>query len=145
MPCVRIAGPRFGGSRADQFGPVDVSADIEPRSGKDGRGAVGVVRAWRSRGVDLLDEAEAAELTLAAVEVPVMVSVPGDELGAGDVVPCRHPFDHMDREGQPSGPRPAGGFVVEVEPRRWDVDELHLATLMVHRTAGWACRPRGLQ
>ena len=146
MPCVRIAGPRFGRGRADQFGPVDVSADIEPRSGEDGRGrAVGVVRAWRRRGVDLLDEDEPAELACSRPsKYPSWYRYRVTKLGAGDVVPGRHPFDHMDREGQPSGPRPAGGFVVEVEPGRRDVDELHLPALMVLRsgTAGWASRPR---
>ena len=66
-------------------------------------------------GVALLDQAESAELTLVAVEVPVMVGVAGDEPVPADPVDRLGALHHLDGKRQPGDPRRARGLVGDVE------------------------------
>ncbi|RAO57225.1 hypothetical protein LUPAC06_03428 [Micromonospora saelicesensis] len=82
--------------------------------------------------VDLLDHAEAGELPLDAVVVPVVVAVGGDQPGPGDPVHLFHPLDDLHRERQPGDPRLAGSPVGQLEGGGSGVPDDGLAAQVVH-------------
>lgn len=92
-----------------------------------GREQLGGVVVGPGFGVLDLDHAEAAELSLGAVEVAVAVAVALDEGVAGDVVADLDAVDDVGRERQPRLPRAAGGAVLEVVLRRGGVLDVGLA------------------
>ncbi len=68
-------------------------------------------------GVPRVHQAEPAELTFLAVEVPVVIGVPGHEAVATDAVVRLDPLDHVHRERQSGDPRHAVAPVLEIELR----------------------------
>ncbi|RAO11355.1 hypothetical protein GUI43_03272 [Micromonospora noduli] len=82
--------------------------------------------------VDLLDHAEAGELPLDSVVVPVVVAVAGDQPGPGDPVHLFHPLDDLHRERQPGHPRLAGSPVGQLEGGGGGVPDGGLAAQVVH-------------
>ena len=79
------------------------------------RKLVTVAEGGKLLGVQLLDQAEAAELALYAVEIAVMVGVTSDEAIAADAIIRLDPLDDMDGERQSRDPRFAVALVLQVE------------------------------
>src|SRR5215813_11702310 len=69
----------------------------------------------------LLHHSKPAKLTLDAVEVTVVLLVPGYKPVAADTVVGFHSFNTMDRKWQVCDPRFALKFVLQIELRRWRV------------------------
>src|SRR5205814_6359887 len=94
--------------------------------GRHARGGVGVrgIGAVSAReradllGIDLIDAAEAAKLTLLAVVEAMVIAVASDESVAAHMVVCLDPIDDVYWEGQASDPRRSRRLVSEIETGR---------------------------
>src|SRR3990172_8395684 len=105
--------PGLGQYRRHRRGSVNIRSPPPPAPSHDGgEGATGAQGCEFFR-IPLLHHAEAAKLSLFAIEIAVVVGVAGNETVATDVVVGLTTFDHMHEEGQAGDP----GFSVALVPQ----------------------------
>ena len=99
-------------------------------------GAVGIASSKGAKvfHIQLLDPAEASELSLNAVEIAMVIAVGAAESGAAPLVAGCDFADTVDRERQTRDPRGSGLLVLQIEAGGWGVFDFGGGTQVVVHT-----------